>query len=160
MRKECRISFRLSEEEYTKVKNKADQFDMKISEYVRNLIDLAISRQYTHPVLRQDRKEKRDRVCVFRMNYGEQRRLKELSSISGLSEASILRTRIAMTSVPKPLSVDDKWILTELKRIGNNLNQIAAVGNATKTVDELYLRENIADLSDALEQIRRVYGLR
>lgn len=43
----------------------------------------------------------------------------------------------------------------ELKEIGNNMNQIAFMANATGLVDEAGYYENVMELRDAIKRIER-----
>ena len=45
-------------------------------------------------------------------------------------------------------------VLTELRRIGNNLNQIARVANATGQIDAVGYMANVSALNTALYQIK------
>jgi len=153
------IGVRLTEGEFGKLMKRSEDCDMSYGAYVRKLIveDSECSKN-APKVLKRD-KAANSKAIYFRLSDKEYQRLKSVSAVSGISSSSILRSIVQRTTPPKLLSVDDKHILIDLKRIGNNLNQIAAVANATKTIDELYLRENIADLEDVLSQLRQIYGV-
>ena len=153
------IGVRLTETEFEQLQEKASMSKLGYGEYVRTLIKENVNNKAAHPIYKKDKGKERDRDCHFKITEAEEKRIKELSRISGLSASSILRMMIDKTNPPKLLSADDRQLIIQLKRIGNNFNQIAAVANATKTIDELYLRENIADLEDVLYQIRLLYGV-
>ena len=153
-----RITIRMTEEEYERLQNSANADEMSIGAYVRQLIIESFKHRTIPGVPKRD-KGANSRGVYFRLSEREYRRLKEASAVSGLSSSSILRSIVRNTIPPRLLSVDDKRILIDLKRIGNNFNQTAAVANKNQTIDELYLRENIADLSDILEHIKLIYRL-
>lgn len=75
--------------------------------------------------------ERRDQVYKVRLTEGERKELDRLASEAGYSDVSVYARKRLMTSGdgvsfnPKPLfkAIDDTG--TELKRIGNNINQLA-----------------------------------
>lgn len=153
-----RITIRMTEEEYECLQDSANAAEMSIGAFVRQLI-IDSSKRRTVPKVPKHDKGAKSKGVFFRLSDREYQHLKGVSAASGLSSSSILRSIVRRTTPPKLLSVDDKRILIDLKRIGNNFNQIAAVANKNQTIDELYLRENIADLSDVLEHIRQMHGM-
>ena len=160
MEKKSRIIvLRLTEREYEEVETLAKAQSVGYGAFVRKIICEKISNQRVKPMYKKDMRQERNKNCHFKLTEAEERRIKELSRISGMSASSILRSMIMRTEPPKMLSTDDKQVVIQLKHIGNNLNQIAAVANTTKSIDEIYLRENIADLQDVLYRIRGIYGV-
>ena len=153
------IVLRLTENEFSELKRRASDVSMGYGAYVRKLIKKDLGQEKAREVLKKDAGQKRNMDIHFRATEAETKRIRDLSRISGLSATSILRGMIMKATPPKIMSIDDKKIIIQLKRIGNNINQIAAVANTTKTIDELYLRENLADLEDVLNRIRSVYGI-
>lgn len=63
--------------------------------------------------------------------------------------ATWLRT-CALNSVPPSIPQINQTALTELHRIGSNLNQLARSANAGDTADLLDLRAQVSDLRAAL----------
>ncbi len=70
-------------------------------------------------------------TCV-KLDECQYTKLKEASRITGESIPEILRSGYFKKPIGKPLIANDmaKSIATELKRIGNNVNQIARVVNS------------------------------
>ena len=57
---------------------------------------------------------------------------------------------------PRESPPADYFAMTrELKGIGNNLNQLAFVANATGLIDEAAYYENVIQLRDALQRIEK-----
>lgn len=71
----------------------------------------------------------------FRISESDNRLLTENAKACGLSKSAYLR-KLLRGSKPKALPpVDYLKVIKELKRIGNNLNQIAYIANSTGTID-------------------------
>jgi hypothetical protein len=92
---------------------------------------------------------KRTEKITFRMTPGEKAHLRKQAANSGLNTESFIRSAIAGQKItPK---TPEQWteILRELAAIGNNLNQIARVANATGVADICgiaEIREKITNL--------------
>ena len=158
-KKERVIHIRLSESEYELISLRSKDNQCGISEYVRHLIKQEIDNKYIGYVSKKGMVGSKKKNYIFRITEAEYDHLRRLSQVSGISASGILRSMICKTDPPRLLSTEDKTLIVQLKRIGNNINQIAAVANTTQTIDELYLRENIADLKDVLDSIRSIYGV-
>lgn len=71
----------------------------------------------------------------FRISESDNRFLTENAKACGLSKSAYLR-KLLHGHTPKTLPpVDYFRMVKELKRIGNNLNQIAYIANSTGTID-------------------------
>ena len=79
--------------------------------------------------------------------------LGKLSEYSGLAPAEVIRASVFKNRLPKAkVPILDKDTYLELKRIGNNINQIAKHYNSRITVPEHRLKA-IDSLSDKLDSI-------
>lgn len=73
----------------------------------------------------------------------------------GLSKSAYIR-QLLHGYRPRESPPADYYALTrELKEIGNNMNQIAFMANATGLVDEADYYENVIQLRDAIKRIER-----
>lgn len=93
------------------------------------------------------------------INKDEERKLKEKTYITGLSESELLRRMINdMTIREKP---DEKFYeyLKELRQIGNNLNQIAHKLNAIGEFDAEMYKLNANTLNNYIIEIKEKYLL-
>ena len=153
------IQIRVSEEEYNTVVIESAKMKIGHCEYIRRLIRREKGNSHKDSIYKNDQGQARTVDCHFRMKPAEAKRLHEMAEASGLSISSVLRSLFSSTLPPRLLSNDERMVYIELKRIGINVNQIAAVANSTKTIDELYLRENLADLEDVIGQLRIVFRL-
>ena len=70
---------------------------------------------------------------------------------TGLTQSKYLRALIMKREIREKLPVDYYNMLTELSRIGNNLNQIARIANQQPDVSP--------DLAQTLVLIRRLYEI-
>lgn len=74
----------------------------------------------------KEKKEKRNVKFTFRMNEKEVQELAELCTYTNLSGAEVLREIVFKNRLLKPkIPALDLQAYGELKRIGNNINQIA-----------------------------------
>ena len=159
------VSIRLNEEEETFLMERISALNISQSEYVRNLIRKDYNESRIDAVLRTKSRDPQRRgyrlvkTYTFRLTQGEYDHLNSVSNSSGISASGILRSMIRNMEAPKLPSIDEKYVIVQLKRIGNNINQIARVANTTQAISELYLRENLADLEDVLNRIRYIYGI-
>lgn len=93
------------------------------------------------------------------LNYDEERKLKEKSYITGLSESDLIRRMINdMTIREKP---DDRFYdyIKEVRAIGNNLNQIAHRLNAIGEIDTDFYFKNVKELNNFILEVKEKYLL-
>src|SRR5690554_1263956 len=101
----------------------------------------------------KERKEKRSFRYTFRMTEEEMEFLRKLSEYSDLPPAEVIRASVFKNRLHKAkVPILDKRTYLELKRIGNNLNQIAKHYNSRITVPEHRLKA-FDSLSDKLDSI-------
>jgi len=101
----------------------------------------------------KERKEKRSFRYTFRMTEEEMEFLGKLSEYSDLPPAEVIRASVFKNRLPKAkVPILDKRTYFELKRIGNNINQIARHYNSRITVPEHRLKA-FDSLSDKLDSI-------
>ena len=81
-------------------------------------------------------------------------KLKTLSEKSGLSKSAVIRILIDGAKLREMPPLDYHKMTAELHAIGNNLNQIAHVANATGRIDAVGYMANVSALNAALYQIK------
>ena len=91
----------------------------------------------------------------FRISEKEHRRLKHKAKACSLTMSDYIR-QLINDYQPREAPPADYFAMTrELKAIGNNLNQLAGVANATGLIDEAAYHENIIVLRDSLRRIEK-----
>jgi len=81
-------------------------------------------------------------------------KLKTLSEKSGLSKSAVIRILIDGARLREMPPLDYHRMTAELHAIGNNLNQIARVANASGLIDAAGYMANVSALNAALYQIK------
>lgn len=87
-------------------------------------------------------------------------RLEYLSRISNASMSEILRQIIHGASVKEMPPADYHAMTAELYRIGNNLNQLARVANATGRIDAAAFGQAAAELRAVILDIQQAVDMR
>lgn len=91
----------------------------------------------------------------FRLTEKEHRRLQRRAKSCGLTMSAYVR-QIINGYKPRESPPADYYSMTrEIKAIGNNLNQLTFMANATGLIDEAAYFENAAQLRDALKRIEK-----
>jgi hypothetical protein len=100
--------------------------------------------------------EQRTEVAKCTLTAEESLSLKMSAAAAGLSAAEYLRRRAFSRSVTPPASRADAQLLSELNRIGVNVNQLAFAHNADREFkgDWLALRDELARV---LEKVALAY---
>jgi hypothetical protein len=99
-----------------------------------------------------DTKEKRKARFTFRMTEREEEMLIQLMRYSNQSGAEVIRDIVFKERLLQPkIPVLDQKTYGELKRIGNNLNQVAKKLNANATAPEI--EKTIKELKITINQI-------
>ena len=80
----------------------------------------------------------------------------ELAKLSGLSREAYTRM-LYKNLVPRPCpSTELLECIQQLRRIGNNINQIAFVANATNNIDSSYFKECFQEIQNEIIQIKKM----
>lgn len=102
---------------------------------------------------------KRGISIIVRLNAMEQENLVKQVKKSGLSQEGFIRSLIN-GYVPKELPPPDYFsMMRELHAIGNNLNQIAAMANATGHIDKTVFQYEANRLRKAVQDIQAAVTL-
>lgn len=93
--------------------------------------------------------------CIkIRLSEEHLHRLNEIVSRTSLSREEYLRCLIFGT-VPKEKPSDDFLeVIKQLRRIGNNLNQLTMVAHKTGSIDIVRYKKDIAELNKNILEIR------
>ena len=96
----------------------------------------------------------------FRLDKETKGRLEDLSRKTGCSMSTVIRNLINDATIREMPPLEYNKLISELRRIGVNLNQIAMVANSTGNTDKsIYMRE-AAGLQQTVLEIRRAVELR
>ena len=91
----------------------------------------------------------------MRLSEVENRRITRRAKSCGLTKSAYVR-QLIIGYKPKETPPADYFAMTrELKEIGNNLNQLSFVANATGLIDEAAYYENVIHLRDSLRRIEK-----
>jgi hypothetical protein len=92
---------------------------------------------------------------TFRLNEAELAKYKGMVKKSGVSQEAYFRHYINGYVPPDTPPPDYYSMMKELYHIGNNLNQIAFIANATGIIDSDKYQDNIRLLKDTIENITK-----
>ena len=99
---------------------------------------------------------KRTNEIKIRLNDNELKHINSLAKESGLSREQYTRM-LYKKVVPKPCPSDEMIeTINQLRRIGNNMNQIAFVANRTGNIDTLYFKECYKELQNEILDIKEM----
>ena len=100
-------------------------------------------------------KTNRTQRLTLRLNEVEHRRITKRAKSCGLTKSAYVR-QLIVGYKPKESPPADYFAMTrELKEIGNNLNQLTFIANATGLIDEAAYYENVIHLRDSLRRIEQ-----
>ncbi|NLJ94027.1 MAG: MobC family plasmid mobilization relaxosome protein [Clostridiaceae bacterium] len=89
---------------------------------------------------------KRNKQCLVRFSPDEMKYVDQKVKESGLSKEGYFRKVLLGKEIKALPPLDYFELKRELSAVGNNLNQIARVANATKKIDTEYYKQNIQSL--------------
>ena len=91
----------------------------------------------------------------MRLSEVENRRITRRAKSCGLTKSAYVR-QLIIGYKPRESPPADYFAMTrELKEIGNNMNQLSFVANATGLIDEASYYENVIHLCDSLRRIEK-----
>lgn len=85
----------------------------------------------------------------------EIKKLDKKVAASGLNRTAFLRKMIAEVEIKVRPSSEMYELLSELRRIGNNLNQIAAKAYSLNFIDAAAYQKNVSELQSAVGKIMK-----
>lgn len=101
-------------------------------------------------------KQKRKRTHRVEVAMNDQEYGKFLDSVHacGLTKQAYLLFLIS-NRIPQPLPSDDfQEVIRQLRKIGNNLNQITVIAHKTGSIDIMKFKQAVSNLNDAIIEIR------
>ncbi len=146
------LDIRMSDEEVAKLKKLAAAEGISVSAYIR----MRIVNTETAPgsSLSSNDVAKYNRRFWFRLTEREHKKVQKIAAQSNCTVTDVIRNLIRTGKVPYPRTTEIREEVRQLIRIGNNLNQIAAVANTHKKIeDERALSESIDNLNEVLDLI-------
>lgn len=97
----------------------------------------------------------RTQRITLRLSEAENRRITRSARSCGLTKSAYVR-QLIVGYKPRESPPADYFAMTrELREIGNNLNQLAFVANATGLIDEDAYYEQVARLRESLRRIEK-----
>lgn len=90
---------------------------------------------------------------TFWMNKEEVEKFNKLCLKYKVTKTQMIRSIISLIVPPLPNKEMDQ-VIVQLRQIGNNLNQIARVANATSEIDTLAYKQNVDYLYSAIADIK------
>lgn len=100
------------------------------------------------------KKRKRTHRVEVAMNDKEYEQFITYVHDCGLSQQAYLLLLIK-NRVPQPLPSDEfQEVIRQLRRIGNNLNQITVIAHKTGSIDIMKYKEDLKALNNAIVEIR------
>lgn len=97
----------------------------------------------------------RTQRITLRLSEVENRRITRRAKSCGLSKSGYIRQLIVGYEPRESPPADYFALSRELKEIGNSLNQLAFMANATGLIDEAAYYENVIHLRDSLRRIEQ-----
>ena len=102
---------------------------------------------------------KRTNEIKIRLTDDELVHVNELAKLSGLSREAYTRM-LYKKVIPRPCPSDELLeTITQLRRIGNNINQIAFVANSTKIIDKDYFKECFQEVRNEILSIKKIISV-
>jgi hypothetical protein len=97
------------------------------------------------------------RLPRIRLTDAERADLEAKAALEGMSLSEWVRKELTNSKARRAPAATDKALLTELNRIGNNLNQIARALNRGRPAPD-YFDQVLHQLYSTLENMARRYG--
>ena len=98
---------------------------------------------------------KRSKCILIRLNEDEILKLKNAVKTAGISQEAYVRSLIN-GYLPKQKPPNDFLeTIKQLRRIGNNLSQLAMIAHKTGSIDIIRYKRDIAELNENILEIRK-----
>jgi|TARA_R110000744_G_scaffold241092_1_gene358433 hypothetical protein len=107
---------------------------------------------------KQEHEKRSARLGPFDVTEAERAHVEAQAAAAGVTLTEYGRQRILSGRVTLPPSPTDASLLTELNRVGVNLNQIARALNRGRDEDPHHLGHVLHQLHTVLEKVGRSYG--
>lgn len=93
----------------------------------------------------------------FRFNAEENRKLKDLTLKSGLSESAVVRSLLDSVIIKEMPTKEFFEAINQIRKVGTNINQIARFANATGKINNENLNRYLRDLDNLMITIMKKY---
>ena len=100
----------------------------------------------------------RTRRCEIRFTESEYLSLMEKAEKAGVSVSTLVRKSVEGCEVKAAPPADLYKLIWEIRRVGNNINQILTIANARGLLDVPRLRKAMADLREVEVMIADAYS--
>ena len=101
----------------------------------------------------------RTRRCEIRFTESEYRNLTAKAEKAGISVSSLIRKSVDDCEVKTAPPADLHKLIWEIRRVGNNIDQILMIANARGLLDVPQLRKAMADLRETEKLIADTYSV-
>lgn len=102
---------------------------------------------------------KRTNEIKIRLNDDELKHINSLAKESGLSREQYTRM-LYKKVIPRPCPSDELIeTINQLRRIGNNINQIAFVANSTGNIDKDYFKDCFHEVRNEILNIKKIINV-
>ena len=101
---------------------------------------------------------KRNHRIVFYLNDAEFEILESKVKQTSLSREGFIRNLISNVHIQEKPPADIHKLIWEIRRVGNNIDQILAIANARGMLDVPHLRKAMADLRETEKLIADTYS--
>jgi hypothetical protein len=101
---------------------------------------------------------KRGWVCRTYLDERENRNLTAKAREAGITVSAFIRKSIENCEVRAAAPADLYKLILEIRRVGNNLDQILAIANTKGLLDASQLREALTDLRNVEKMIADTYS--
>lgn len=99
---------------------------------------------------------KRKNEIKVRFTDDEYQQLNKMVEDSGLSREAFVRKRIiGIIPLGKPRE-EYLEVIRQLRKIGNNINQLAAVANKSNSIDTMLFKEEVRKLTKEITEIKTI----
>ncbi len=102
--------------------------------------------------------ENRNRRCEIRFTEREYQRLAGKAQRAGLSVSAFIRRSVEACQIKEAPPADLPRLIWEIRRTGNNIDQILTIANARGLLDVPQLRMAIQELRETEKLIVRTYS--
>ena len=100
---------------------------------------------------------KRNKCIKFRLTDKEFEQLNNQVTKSGLSRETYVRSILLKNKVPNPIPPESfNTVIFHLRRIGNNMNQLAVIANKTGNIDWNKYKNDYDEMNKQILEIRRI----
>lgn len=101
----------------------------------------------------------RERQIKIYTTFEEYKDIKQRADKSGLTMSDYIRNRSIGYELKEKPPLEFYEALKQIRAVGNNLNQIARLANATGIIDELSYKKQYDELNNLIIDIKKKYLL-